>query len=123
MDKLIGIVGLGIMGGAFARNLLPVAGRCSAMTWTPTNCRSQGRWRQVATAPKPGRAASDIITSLPTPKAVLAPPRYRTPGGPRIVVEDSTLSLEDKQAFNAILEKAGTRRSTARCREPALRPR
>jgi 3-hydroxyisobutyrate dehydrogenase-like beta-hydroxyacid dehydrogenase len=52
---------------------------------------------------------ADIITSLPTPRAVLdtAEVIARAKAKGCTVVEASTLSLEDKMAFQAILEKAG----------------
>jgi 3-hydroxyisobutyrate dehydrogenase-like beta-hydroxyacid dehydrogenase len=53
--------------------------------------------------------ASDIITSLPTPRAVLDTAEVIARAGVsgRTVIEASTLSLDDKMAFKAILEKAG----------------
>jgi 3-hydroxyisobutyrate dehydrogenase-like beta-hydroxyacid dehydrogenase len=53
--------------------------------------------------------AGDIITSLPTPRAVLdtAEVIARAGAPKRTVIEASTLSLDDKMAFKAILEKVG----------------
>ena len=55
------------------------------------------------------KAAKDIITSLPTPRAVLSTARLiaKAKGPKRTVIEASTLSLDDKTAFKDILEKAG----------------
>ena len=73
MQGTIGIIGLGIMGGAFARNL--VAGR-----WTVVGCDVEEARREearaagvkvVADAAAVAEAASDIIISLPTPRAAL----------------------------------------------------
>jgi L-threonate 2-dehydrogenase len=53
--------------------------------------------------------AADIITSLPTPRAVLdtAEVIARAGAARRTVIEASTLALDDKMAFKATLEKAG----------------
>ena len=53
--------------------------------------------------------ASDIITSLPKPQAVLdtAVVIARANAKGRTVIEASTLSLDDKMAFKATLERAG----------------
>jgi len=107
----IGIVGLGIMGGAMARNLL-------ADGWTvfgydvdavtAETARKDGV-EVVDSLATLARAVPDIITSLPTPKAVLDTAQVIAKSGAerRVVLETSTLSLEDKQAFAAVLESAG----------------
>jgi 3-hydroxyisobutyrate dehydrogenase-like beta-hydroxyacid dehydrogenase len=111
MDKRIGIIGLGIMGGAFARNLL-------AAGWTvigydtdaARNAEAKAAGAEIAhSAEAVAETASDIITSLPTPRAVLDTAHLiaRAKAKARTVVEASTLSLDDKTAFKAILEKAG----------------
>ena len=55
------------------------------------------------------KSAKDIITSLPTPRAVLSTARLiaKAKAPKRTVVEASTLSLDDKTAFKDTLEKAG----------------
>jgi 3-hydroxyisobutyrate dehydrogenase-like beta-hydroxyacid dehydrogenase len=52
---------------------------------------------------------SDILASLPSPRAVLDTAEIiaRTSAGPRTVIDTSTLALGDKMAFKAILEEAG----------------
>jgi 3-hydroxyisobutyrate dehydrogenase-like beta-hydroxyacid dehydrogenase len=54
-------------------------------------------------------ACSDIITSLPTPQAVLDTARAIAGAKPkkRIVIETSTLALDDKLEFQRILSEAG----------------
>jgi 3-hydroxyisobutyrate dehydrogenase-like beta-hydroxyacid dehydrogenase len=107
----IGIVGLGIMGGAMARNL-------RADGWTVLGYDVDAV--AVESARKDGvevvdgvaelaLAVSDIITSLPSPKAVLATAQAIAASGASrcVVLETSTLSLKDKQAFAAVLEGAG----------------
>ena len=111
MDKRIGIIGLGIMGGAFARNLV-------AAGWTvigydidaKRNAEAKAAGAEIAhSAEAVAETAADIITSLPTPRAVLDTAELiaRAGGKGLTVVEASTLSLDDKLAFKAILEKAG----------------
>ena len=53
--------------------------------------------------------AGDIITRLPTPRAALDTAEVIASAGAakRTVIETSTLSLDDKMAFKAILEQAG----------------
>src|SRR5438067_2145971 len=110
MDKRIGITGLGIMGGAFARNL--VAGGWKVIgydTDAGRNHKAKAAGAEIAhSAEAVAETASDIITSLPTPRAVLdtADIIARAKATKRTVIEASTLSLDDKMAFKAILEKA-----------------
>ncbi len=111
MDKRIGIIGLGIMGGAFAKNL-PAAGWTVIGYDTDAGRIAEAKAAGVEIAHSPEAVAetvADIITSLPTPRAVLdtAEVIARASGKNRTVVEASTLSLEDKLAFKDILEKAG----------------
>ncbi len=111
MAGTIGIVGLGIMGGAMARNLL-------AAGWTVLGYDTDaGRAADLAAA---GLVACEgmadlamrapvIMTSLPSPQAVLATARaIAASGAPtRVVMEASTLALEDKMAFADALREAG----------------
>ena len=111
MTKTVGIVGLGIMGGAIARNLVERgwrvvgfdtdAARCAELA--PVGVTIAGDVAAVA------RDAPVIMTSLPTPAAVAdvaqATANSRQP--PRIVVELSTLTIADKLRFEAVLKKAG----------------
>ena len=111
MKGTIGIIGLGIMGGAFARNL--VAGGWKVIGYDIDAARraeaKAAGVRIAASAEAVAKAAKDIITSLPTPRAVLGTARLiakaKTPK--RTVIEASTLTLNDKTAFKDILKKAG----------------
>ena len=111
MDKRIGIVGLGIMGGAFARNL--VGGGWSVVgydTEPQRNAEAKAAGVEIAhSAQAVAEAAADIILSLPTPRAVLDTAEVIAGANAkgRTVVEASTLSLADKVAVKEILEKAG----------------
>jgi putative dehydrogenase len=111
MQRVIGIIGLGIMGGAFARNL--VAGGWKVIGYDiDANRRAEAKAAGVkiaASAQAVAKAAKDIITSLPTPRAVLGIARLiaKAKTSKRTVIEASTLSLDDKTAFKDILKKAG----------------
>ena len=73
MSKTIGIIGLGIMGGAFARNLVAAGWRVIGYDIEPARCEeAKAAGVEIAdSAAAVAEAASDIITSLPTPRAVL----------------------------------------------------
>jgi L-threonate 2-dehydrogenase len=111
MTNRVGVIGLGIMGGAFARNL--AAGGWSVIGYdTEAARRAEAEAAGVEIAHSPEavvEVASVIITSLPTPRAVLdtAEVIARTGVEGRTVVEASTLALRDKMAFKDTLEKAG----------------
>jgi putative dehydrogenase len=108
---IVGIVGLGIMGGAFARNLI-------ADGWIVAGVDPDPKRRKEMT--KAGVSVSDsvkelvaevpvVITSLPSPAALhavvaeIAAAKVK----PRIVIEASTFTLDDKLAAEKVLRKAG----------------
>ena len=111
MKGTIGIIGLGIMGGAFARNL--AAGGWKVIGYDIDAARKAeakaAGVRIAASADAVAKAAKDIITSLPTPRAVLSTARLiaKAKAPKCTVIEASTLSLDDKTAFKNTLEKAG----------------
>jgi 3-hydroxyisobutyrate dehydrogenase-like beta-hydroxyacid dehydrogenase len=111
MDKRIGVIGLGVMGGAFARHL-------AGAGWEVIGYDiDAGRYREAKaagvkiarSADEVAEMARDVITSLPTPRSVLDAvtviARSTAPG--RTVVETSTLSLRDKLEVDRILREAG----------------
>jgi L-threonate 2-dehydrogenase len=111
MDKTVGIVGLGIMGGAIARNLIDRGWRLIGFD-TDAVRRAELALANVAIADDVGQVARDapvIMTSLPSPTAVedVAQRIANSGQSPRIVVELSTLTIADKLRFEAILKKAG----------------
>jgi 3-hydroxyisobutyrate dehydrogenase/glyoxylate/succinic semialdehyde reductase len=111
MDKTVGIVGLGIMGGAIARNLVDRGWRVIGFD-TDAARRAELAAAKVTIAGDVGQVARDapiIMTSLPTPAAVEDVARAIAGSGqpPRIVVELSTLTIADKLRFEATLKKAG----------------
>jgi putative dehydrogenase len=111
MDKTVGIIGLGIMGGAIARNLVERGWRVIGYD-TDAARRAELAAANVtiaADATQVARDAAVIMTSLPTPAAVEAVAQAIAGSGqpPRIVVELSTLTIADKLRFEATLKKAG----------------
>ena len=111
MDKTVGIIGLGIMGGAIARNLVDRGWRVVGFDVDPAK-RAELALANVAVAGSVAQTARDaaiLMTSLPTPEAVEGVAREIANSGqpPRIVVELSTLSITDKLHFEDILKKAG----------------
>jgi putative dehydrogenase len=111
MDKTVGIVGLGIMGGAIARNLIERGWRVIGFDTDPARCAdlAQARVTIAGDVAQVARDAPIIMTSLPTPAAVenVAQAIANSGQPPRIVIELSTLSIADKLGFEAILKKAG----------------
>lgn len=111
MKGTIGIIGLGIMGGAFARNL--AAGGWKVIGYDiDANRRAEAKSagvRIATSAEGVAKAAKDIIISLPTPRAVLGTARLiaKAKTSKRTIIEASTLSLDDKTAFKDTLTKAG----------------
>ncbi|MDB5638925.1 MAG: 3-hydroxyisobutyrate dehydrogenase/glyoxylate/succinic semialdehyde reductase [Bradyrhizobium sp.] len=111
MDRTVGIVGLGIMGGAIARNLADRGWRVIGFDIDAAQ-RAELASANVTIAGDVGEVARDapiIMTSLPSPAAAEDVARIIAGSGqtPRIVVELSTLSIADKLRFEAILKKAG----------------
>lgn len=109
-DKTVGMVGLGIMGGAIARNLaergwtvigFDVDAAKSAALATD-GIHNAGSVGDVA------RAAKFVLTSLPNPDAAATvASEIAASGAPqRIVLELSTLALADKLHFKDTLEAA-----------------
>jgi len=111
MDKTVGIVGLGIMGSAIARNLVERGWRVIGFDVDAARCAELAH-AGVTIAKDAGevaRGAPVIMTSLPHPAAVVDVARQiaASAAPPRIVVELSTLTLADKLGFEAILKPSG----------------
>jgi L-threonate 2-dehydrogenase len=111
MNKTVGIVGLGIMGGAIARNLVERGWHVIGFDIDPARNKELERANVEITSnvTRLTRHAAVIMTSLPTPAAVRdVAMEIANSGEPsRIVVELSTLSLADKLDFEATLGAAG----------------
>jgi len=107
----VGIVGLGIMGGAFAENLVAAGWRVIGYDVDAGRCRALKR-RGVAIASDAGavaREAPTLILSLPKPSALAATVTAILQAGVprRTVIEASTFKLDDKFAAEAALRKGG----------------
>src|SRR3954454_6787966 len=111
MDKTVGIIGLGIMGGAIARNLTERGWRVIGFD-IETARRTELAQAGIDIASDVtglSRRSEIIMTSLPSPAAAKAVAQQIADSAisPRIVVELSTLTLADKIAFEKILKDAG----------------
>ncbi len=111
MSKTVGIVGLGIMGSAISRNLVERGWQVIGFD-IDAGRRAEAAQANVtiaADAAQVAREAAIIMTSLPSPAAVMDVAQIIAGSGQsqRIVVELSTLTLADKFRFEAILSKAG----------------
>jgi len=108
---VVGIIGLGIMGGAFAENLVAAGWRVIGYDLAPARRRALARVGVAiaADAADVARKAKTIITSLPSPAALAATAAAIAKAGvpPRVVVEASTFAIEDKAKAQAALHKAG----------------
>ena len=74
MEKVAGIIGLGIMGGAIARNLVERGWSVVAFEIDAAKCdAAKSAGVEIATSPADvARRAPVIMTSLPSPKAAFA---------------------------------------------------
>ena len=111
MDKTVGIIGLGIMGGAIAANLMERG-------WTVIGYDvDKDRMAELAAAGMAtansvqdvAKASVYILTSLPSPGAAFDVADQISASGQsqRIVVELSTLTIADKIRFIDVLSSAG----------------
>ena len=111
MDKTVGIVGLGIMGSAIARNLVDRGWRVVGFDIYEAKRAELAAAHVVIAADvtQVTRDAPIVMTSLPTPAAVEETANVIADSGqaPRIVIELSTLAIADKLRFEHILTKAG----------------
>ena len=111
MAKRVGVVGLGIMGGAFAHNLAKAGWRVVGFDIDPARNRAMARAgvHIASDVAALAREAPTIITSLPKPAALDATVRAIVKAGvsPRLIVEASTFTIEDKRNAERVLRKAG----------------
>jgi 3-hydroxyisobutyrate dehydrogenase-like beta-hydroxyacid dehydrogenase len=111
MDRTVGVIGLGIMGGAIARNLRERGWR---VIGTDVDAARRAALAAdgiaiAADAADVVRAAPMILLSLPSAAAVgHVAAEIAAAGAPqRIIAELSTLALPDKLAFQATMTGAG----------------
>jgi L-threonate 2-dehydrogenase len=105
------MVGLGIMGGAIARNLVDRGWRVTGFDIDAAR-RGELTLANVTIADDVAEVVRDapiIMTSLPSAAAAedVAHAIANSGQSPRIVIELSTLTIGDKLRFEAILKKAG----------------
>ena len=110
MAGTVGIIGLGIMGGAIAANLTERGWTVYGTDIDPSKRDALDRAGGTACADIAAvcSAAPVVLTSLPSPGALaaVAAAIAATPA-PRVVVETSTMALADKLAAEAVLSQAG----------------
>jgi L-threonate 2-dehydrogenase len=107
----VGVVGLGIMGGSFAQNLVAAGWRVVGYDIDPARRRAMSRAgvEIVPDVKTLAAAVPTVITSLPKPSALdetveaIAAAKLR----PLVVVEASTFTIEDKIRAERALRKAG----------------
>ena len=107
----VGVIGMGIMGGAFARNLAADGWR--VIGYDPSKQAAAAAKRAgvelAANAAEVARKAPIVLTSLPKPAALHAVARQLAGAKlpKRTLVEMSTFMIEDKEKARDALEKAG----------------
>jgi L-threonate 2-dehydrogenase len=110
MKGVVGVVGLGIMGGAMARNLTKAGWEVVGFDIDAAQ-RSAAETAGVSLAKSAlgvAERAATIIMSLPSAAAAQAVARELAGAKEkRVVVETSTLTLEDKDAIRRALEDGG----------------
>jgi L-threonate 2-dehydrogenase len=110
-NKKVGVIGLGIMGGAFASNL-------AAAGWDVTGYDISAARRREAqkagvklakSAAEVAQAAPVVLTSLPKPQALMDVAREIAAAKlkARTIVEMSTFEISDKEKALRVFEKAG----------------
>jgi len=108
---VVGVIGLGIMGGAFAQNLVAGGWRVIGYDIDPARRRVMARAgvEIAADAAAVAREARDIITSLPKPAALAATAAAIAKAGlrRRVIVEASTFTIEDKTKAAETLRQVG----------------
>ena len=119
MKPVVGVIGLGIMGGAMAEALLAAGYRVCGYDIRPQPRQRLKRagGRPLASAAAVARSADLVIVSLATVRALdavaaeLANAALTTKTAARrsVVIETSTLPIADKERAAKLLAKAGMR--------------
>ena len=109
--KTVGVIGLGIMGGSFSRNLVAAGWRVVGFDIDAGKRKELSRAGvEIAeNAAAVAAAAPIIITSLPKPEALIATAKAIAAAGlpRRIIAECSTFTIEDKEKAEKIMRAAG----------------
>jgi 3-hydroxyisobutyrate dehydrogenase-like beta-hydroxyacid dehydrogenase len=107
----VGVIGLGIMGGAFAKNLVRAGWHVIGYDINAARRREAKRAgvEVASSAVAVAEKAPTILTSLPEPQALIDTVRaiaaIKLPR--RTLVEMSTFAISDKEKAQALLAKAG----------------
>jgi len=107
----VGVIGLGIMGGAFAKNLAAAGWRVVGFDTNPARRREAARAGvEIATSAADVAAkVPALLTSLPKPQALMDTARKiaaaRLPR--KVIAEMSTFTISDKEKAERVLRKAG----------------
>jgi len=107
----VGVIGLGIMGGSFAKNLVAAGWRVIGYDISAAKRReAKGAGVELAnSAAEVAAAAPIILTSLPKPQALMDTAREiaaaKLKG--KVVAEMSTFTISDKEKAERVLHKAG----------------
>lgn len=108
---IVGVIGLGIMGGSFAKNLVAASWRVIGYDISAAKRRAaQGAGVKLAnSAAEVAAAAPIILTSLPKPQALLDTVREIAAAKlkSRVVAEMSTFTISDKEKAERALRNAG----------------
>jgi L-threonate 2-dehydrogenase len=110
-NKTVGVIGLGIMGGSFSRNLIKSGWRVVGFDVDAGKRKELAKAgvEIVDDAKAVAAAAPVIITSLPKPEALIATVKAIAATGlpGRIIAECSTFTIEDKEKAEKVLRAAG----------------
>jgi L-threonate 2-dehydrogenase len=107
----VGVIGLGIMGGAFARNLAAAGWHVVGYDTSPARQREARRTgvEVMRNAAEVAAAVPIILTSLPKPQALLETVQKIAAAklGRKVLVEMSTFTISDKEKAARMADKAG----------------
>ena len=110
-SKKVGVIGLGIMGGAFASNLAAAGWDVTGFDISAPRRREaqKARVKIARSAKEVSESSLVVLTSLPKPQALIDVAREIAAAKlkPRIVVEMSTFEISDKEKAAKVLTKAG----------------
>ena len=112
MKPVVGVIGLGIMGGAMAEALLAAGYKVCGFDLKPEACKRLKRagGKPLASGAAVARSCEVLIVSLATVRALdaaIAEVAAARPAGKPLVIETSTLPIVDKERAAKLLAKAG----------------
>jgi L-threonate 2-dehydrogenase len=107
----VGVIGLGIMGGAFAKNLVAAGWRVFGYDISPARQQEARRVsvEVMRNAAEVAAAVPIVLTSLPKPKALMETVQKIAAAklGKKVLVEMSTFTISDKEKAARVAQKAG----------------